>query len=446
MMKTGMTGRRMTMTTHNTIEEIVSERLQERYYKLRHRSGLTVYVMPKPMVSSYAVLAARCGSIDNRFRRHGDGRIVTVPDGCAHFLEHKLFAQCGGEDATARFARLGASADAYTTPDTTAFLFSCTENTEQSLRVLLDFVTHPYFTEENVERERSIIAEELRMYEDTPSQLAYYNLMEALYHTNPIRVDIGGTLSSIETITPEILYTFYDTFYHLSNMTLVAAGGFTPEEVMRICDELLPDAPDGEPVSRLLLPEPREIVKPYVSARAQLAVPLVYLGVKDPDISPDPVERMKKSAAADVANDILFSNSSRFFNEMYEKGILNARFGADFEHTADFSYVLLSAETAYEEEYLDRIRNYLAKQRRDHTITKAQFERCKRVMYACAVTVFESTEDMAGSCLSLALDGGELFASADITAELKIDDVFDALDSLYEPERYAVSVVNPQKD
>ncbi|MCQ2431552.1 MAG: insulinase family protein [Clostridia bacterium] len=434
------------MGKNNSCTEYFSSRLQERYIRARHRSGLTVCVIPRKSVTAYAVLGVNCGSIHNQFRPAGAEHFITVPDGTAHFLEHKLFAEPNGEDVTNRFAKLGTTPDAYTTPDATAYLFSGIDNIKESLAVLLDFVTHPYFTDENVERERGIIEQELRMYEDTPSQLGYYNLMEALYHNHPIRINVGGSVQSIRSITKETLYTFYHAFYRLSEMTLVIAGNITPEEVLAVCDAVLPDSFDAPCAERAPICEPPHIVRPMIRAKAQVAVPLVYLGVKEPEIDPDPVARMKKAAAVDIANDILFSNASKFFNDMYSEGLINARFGADFELSSEFSYVMLSAETSREEEFLDRVKNYIAERQQKHDITKAQFERCKRVMYACAVTAFESSEEIAGSCLSLVMDGGEMFADTDIMAELKIDDMFDALDSVYDPDRMAVSVVDPLDD
>ena len=236
------------------IEHLTSDRLRQSYTRIHHKSGLTVCVLPKRSAVTYAVLGVDFGANDRMFRRTEDAvhtpilmteplpeHVFHIPSGCAHFLEHKMFAERGGEDAIARFARYGANADAYTTPDLTAYLYSTTEDPYAPLEILLDFVMHPYFTDENVAKERSIIAQEIRMYDDSPMQTGYYNLMEALYHTHPIRDNVGGTEETIREITPDVLYRCHEAFYRPDNMVLSVAGNVTPEEVLAVCDRCLPD-------------------------------------------------------------------------------------------------------------------------------------------------------------------------------------------------------------
>jgi len=425
----------------NNIEHLTSPRLRESYTRIRHKSGMTVCVLPKRAAATYAVLGVGVGSVDNRFLPGGQDTVMTAPDGCAHFLEHRMFGSRDGEDAIARFARIGANADAYTSPDLTAYLFSTTEDPYGALEILLDFVMHPYFDEESIARERGIIAQEIRMYDDTPSQTAYYNLMEALYHTHPIRINVGGTEASIKKITPDTLYRFYGAFYHPANMTLSVAGNITPQAVLEICDRCLGTPAGTFDTKRILLPEPPEIVRPYINADAQAATPLLYIGVKDNMLSADPAVRMKRSAAVDILNDILFCKSSDIFADLYARGLINGKFGAEYEHAETYSYALISAETTETEAVADAVREYLDDRIRLHDITDAQFERCRRVMYASSVTAFESTEDMALDCLDCTMEGGELFASVDAMMQITREDLFDALDSLYRPDRFAVSIV-----
>ncbi|MBQ3065345.1 MAG: insulinase family protein [Clostridia bacterium] len=429
------------MTNH--IEELYSSRIGERYFRIRHRSGMTICVMPKRSATTYAILGVNCGSIDNRVR-FPDGSVTCFPDGTAHFLEHKLFAARDGEDAIARFARYGATADAFTTPDITAYLFSCTENVTESLEVLLDFVLHPYFTEENVALERSIIEQEIRMYDDIPSQTAFYRLMESMYATHPIRINVGGTTASVASITPEVLYRFYRAFYHPSNMTLAIAGNITAAEVLDVCDRMLSFVAAAEPVERVFAKEQDAIVRARTECYAQLGTPLLYVGVKDTALFGDPLTRMKKSAAVGILNDILFCKSSRFFNDLYAKGLINAQFGAEYEHAETYSYALISAETKSVDDVCLELFEYLEKKRQSHDITAAEFERCHRVMYASAVTAFESAEDMASDCLDAVMGGGELFDSIEIMTSVTREDLFRELDALYRPEAFSVSIVYPQ--
>ena len=223
------------------MEVIRSERTGEECVRIDHPSGLPILVWPKKgYQSAYAVFATRYGSIDTAFTTEQGP--VTVPAGIAHYLEHKLFENedC---DAFERYARTGASANAYTSFSQTAYLFTCTERVEESLEILLDFVQKPYFTPETVAKEQGIIGQEIRMCEDSPSRRVLFNLLRALYHEHPIKIDIAGTVESIAQITPELLYGCYNTFYNLRNMVLVVAGNVTAEQVLRVADRMLKPAP-----------------------------------------------------------------------------------------------------------------------------------------------------------------------------------------------------------
>ncbi len=424
------------------IRDHVSAQLRERYVHAVFSNGMQVYVLPRQTVTAYAALAVKCGGNDLKFRMTGTRKWTAVPIGTAHFLEHKLFAGADGVDASAHFAEIGAACDAYTTPDTTAYTVSCTDRLEDALRILLDFVMHPYLTAENVRAERDIITQELVMCEDNPNQLAYYQLMEALYHVHPARNPVGGSVASVRKITPQALEAFYRAFYAPSNMTLVVAGKIAPDTVFQICDAMMPQT-CVQTAERMVFEEPPEIVCTCRTAKAQLSKPILYTGVKHAAVCTEPIRRMKETAALEVLHDILFGPSSRLYHTWYAQGAVNQRFGYDFTHTADISYAFLSAETAEPERLAEQFYRSILEEQRTHSITEAEFERCKRVMYACAVTMFESTEDLAETCLELAMDGGELFASIDAAASLTREDIFSALDSFYQPTQFAASIVMP---
>ena len=188
--------------------EYTSALLREQYTHIEHASGLSIYVFPKKMTNTYALFATAYGSMNTDFAV-GERR-VTVPDGIAHFLEHKLFEAPDGSDTFTRFSALGADSNAYTDYDKTAYLFSCTENVDEALFELLTFVTEPHFTEESVARERGIIGEEIHEDEDSPWERAYLNLVNSLYHKSPVRNNVLGTRKTIAKITPELLYECYN--------------------------------------------------------------------------------------------------------------------------------------------------------------------------------------------------------------------------------------------
>lgn len=230
----------------NEIKLTENRSINEKFYTLHHESGLDIYVIPKKHSTAFAVFGTRYGSADRTFKLAGENDWLTVPDGVAHFLEHKMFENEDGTDAFSLYAPFGGNANAFTSFTTTVYLFSCTEHFDENLRVLLSFVTSPHFTEETVRKEQGIIGEEIKMYIDNPSWRVYFNLLRALYVHHPVRVDIAGTVESIAQITPEILYRCYNTFYNLHNMALCICGDVTPEQVKAVADAVLKKAPDQE--------------------------------------------------------------------------------------------------------------------------------------------------------------------------------------------------------
>ena len=190
-----------------------NKKLREKYYSFKHKSGLSVYVYPKKMSTAYAAFATKFGSVDCHFV--SDGRRISLPDGTAHFLEHKMFENEDGTDTFELYAQTGANANAYTTSDRTVYLFSAADNVMQSLEILLDFVTHPYFTDKTVAKEQGIIGQEIRMYDDNPAWQLYFGMLSGLYVNNPVRIDTAGTVETIAEITPKTLFDAYNTFYNL---------------------------------------------------------------------------------------------------------------------------------------------------------------------------------------------------------------------------------------
>ncbi len=426
------------------IEILDHDGIGESYTRIRHKSGMTVCVLQKPVAVTYATLGVLCGALDRHFRV--GAAEYTVPDGCAHFLEHKLFAAGADEDdAITRFASLGASGDAYTTPDLTAYLFSTSENEYAALEVLLDFVFHPYFTDENVAAERAIIAQEIRMYDDTPTQRGYYNTLESLYHTHPIKINVGGTEASIAEITPDVLYTFYNAFYHPSNTVLTVAGNVTPDAVLTLCDALVPcDVPPFATI-RLFDAEPDTVRRTHMTDTADISSPLMYIGIKDCTRFSDRDAREKHACAVDIVNDILFCKSSAIYADLYDRGLINGKFWYEYEQAETYGYIMITAETDDPETTANAILDYIGTCVRTHAISDEQFEICRRVMYAGAVTAFESAEDMATQCLDDTIDGGELFASIDIMMSVTKDDLFRVMDTVYDPGHITVHVLLPKE-
>ncbi|MBQ8146712.1 MAG: insulinase family protein [Clostridia bacterium] len=417
--------------------------LNEKHYSFKHKSGLEVYVFPKEMTTSYAIFATRYGAVDNKFKLSKDAEYTCVPDGIAHFLEHKLF-ECENEvDAFELFAKTGASANAYTSNTMTGYLFSCTEKFYESLEILLDFVTHPYFSEKTVQKEQGIIAQEIRMYEDNPGVRLHKELMKALYKKNKIRIDVAGTVESIAEIDAEILYKCYNTFYNLNNMTLAVCGNVDVKQVEEVCDNVLKTAPAFEVVRDSEdLDEPKEVNQKRVYCNLDVSKPIFAIGIKDTDIPSDPNERMKKSYAMEILDEILFSQSSTFYNELYEQNLIAQDLSSGTEVTKQFSFNVVSSESSDPELVYSKFVEYIENVKKNG-IDKEEFELSKRTIYASNIKSFDSTEDIANNFIFNHFDEGDLLDAPEIIEAIDIEYVTKLLNDCFKEEYYAMSVVNP---
>ena len=427
------------MTNNITVKE--DSFLCESYTKICHRSGLDIYVFPKKMTTTFAVFGTRYGSIDNKFRFKKDSDITEVPEGIAHFLEHKLFDNEDGTDTFSRYAKTGANANAFTSFDKTAYLFSCTENFSESLEILLDFVTKPYFTDKSVQKEQGIIGQEIKMGEDNPGRVLFFNLMKALYENNPVRISIAGTVESISNINAELLYKCYNTFYNLRNMVLCISGDVDVSEVIEIADRMLEDASDCG-IERVIGKENDCVAKNLISTKMQVSKPLFLIGVKDNKIPDEPKERLKKAAGMAVLNEIMFSKSSKIFNELYEEGLISDGFDYCYSISRSFAFSEIGGESSDPDTVYGRIREYIREMQKKG-IDKEAFERSKKVIYSDFIKSFDSTEEIACEMMSYLFEGCDIFDNADAIRALELNDVLGLLDTMYSDEYFAISTVNP---
>ncbi len=427
-----------------TRTEFYSERLRERYVRIDHPSGLPIYVFQKPLCTTYAIFSARYGSVDRKFRLPGEDWIE-VPDGVAHFLEHKLFENEDGSDSFEHFSAFGADANAYTTCNRTSYLFSCTDRFEESLEELLTFVTHPHFTEASVEKEQGIIAEEIRMYDDNPWERCFQNLMEGLYEKNPIRVNICGTEKTISKITPQILYDCYRAFYQLSNMALIVCGEVSEEEILRVADRVLPREGQEIPVERWSESDVPAAYRPCVRAEMQVSKPIFSIGIKDVEIPTDPRERIRRDAAQSLLEEILFSRSGRFYNELFEEGLITPSYSYGYSIAEGFAFHAITGESERPLEIEERLVAFLEQTKREG-ISREDFERCRRALYADEIRNYDSTEDIATELLTFVFDGGELFAYPSVIEGLTLEEINTLLRELPGREAFCLSAVYPLRD
>ena len=434
------------MMNNANFEIFESSLLREKYYKHTHASGLEIYVVPKKLSSTYAIIGTRYGAIDNSFCLPSDNKTITVPDGIAHFLEHKLFANEDGSDSFEHFSAFGADANAYTSFTKTAYLFSCTDNLEPSLCELIDFVTHPYFTEDSVKKEIGIIAQEIKMYDDSPGEVCYYNMLRGLYEKHSIRRNICGSVKSISRITPELLYDCYRVFYDLSNMTLVVCGDVSPEDIIRIADARLPKEKRGARPERANENdlEAASAFMPLISKNMQVSKPLFSIGIKDTSIPKDSYERIKKDAAMSILNEMLFSRAGALYSELFENGMISPDLSYGYTIHRAFAFNSIAGEADDPEAVLEIIKKYIHNAQANG-LSRSDFDRCRRVMYADFVKDFDSTEAIANSLLDFAFDGSEIFSYTDALLGVTTHDIERLLCEVFRDEFFTLSVIYPLK-
>lgn len=419
------------------MKEIKSAALGEKYYEIDHKSGLKIYVMPKEgYSSSYAVFGTKYGSIDTKFKRSDSDEWTVVPEGIAHFLEHKLF-ESEDLDAFARYAKTGASANAYTSFDKTCYLFQCSDNFEASLEILLDFVTHPYFTKETVEKEQGIIGQEITMYYDVAGWMSTFNLLRCLYKNHPVRIDIAGTVESIAEITDKLLYDCYNTFYNLHNMCLAVVGDVTPQQVLDVCDRMLETA---EPLSieRSFEDEPREIVNDYCEYNLAMSVPVFSFGYKEECKSL--TQDIRKIIEVAILLEILAGDTSELYNSMFEKGLINTSFSKEYFIGFGYEAITFDGESVNPDEVAGEIKKAVAKLK-ENGITEEQFETARRSLYGREIMEYNDIDAIANSIIGAHFNGYSVFDAMDIYKTVTKEDVENRLSNMMQEEYSALSVV-----
>lgn len=422
------------------IREVKSERLKESYFEIDHPSGLKILVYPKKnYAATYAVFGTRYGSIDTEFRLNGEEKFTCVPEGIAHFLEHKLF-ESEDLDAFERYAKTGASANAYTSFDKTCYLFSCTGKFQESLEILLDFVTHPYFTEKTVQKEQGIIGQEIQMCRDEAGWEALFSLLRAMYKTHPVRIDIAGTVESIAEITPELLYKCYETFYNFSNMVLCVAGNVTPDEVLSVADRLLkPQKPIR--IERKFHREPREVAETYTEETLSVAFPIFSLGFKEAVETPE--RSLREILISDIILEAVAGKTSAFYSELLEAGLINTSFESEYFCGYGYAAWIFTGESPDGREVQKRITARI-RALQESGISKADFERIRKKLYGRSIMQFNDIDGIANAMVSAYFCKEGLFDETEILQSLTLDEVNARLRTALQTDCASLSVIKPE--
>lgn len=425
----------------NRIIEYRSERLCETTYHIYHDSGLFVSYVPKKKASAQAVLYVNFGGkYQNYITDEGSTELL---QGCAHFLEHKLFENPDGSNADAIINSYGGYCNAFTSSTKTAYYFSTTENFYECLSELVRFVTSPYFTKESVEKEIGIIAEEIRGCVDDPYDRCHINLLSAMYHNNTAKNEICGTEESISRITPELLYKCCRDFYTPKNMGLCISGDLDVDMIVNVLDNTLGDfAPFS--AREVIPPEPDCVKLKSIQTKMSVAKPICSIGLKINDIPKDKRERLKQNAALDIFCRMVFSMSEDFYLEMLDKKLISHSFDCGTTGTKTYSYITFSGESDDPEQLVEQIREKL-RCAKSEPLDIVAFEREKRCDYASFVSDFDSTEDIAFMLMSYSSGEDEMniFEYLDIIESIELEYIEALIKKIINEDELSLSTVYP---
>lgn len=371
------------------------DRLQESLVHEQLDNGLHVFILPKPgFHKTYATFSTKYGSVDNHFALPGR-EPVKVPNGIAHFLEHKMFEEPTG-DIFAQFASQGASANAFTSFDKTTYLFTATDRIHANLETLLHFVQNPYFTDENVDKEKGIIGQEITMYQDNPGWRSYFGLIEAMYQVHPVHIDIAGSVASISQINKELLYQCYETFYHPSNMMLFVVGGIDPEETMMLIRDNQAKreyAPQGA-ITRMFDEEPKAVKMRRNVIQLPVSLPKCMLGLKEAKVGFTGTGLLERELEMRLLLDLLFSSSSAIFEKLYEEDLISDSFGADYQCSEQYAFSMIGGDTKDPERLVRRIQEEVTLTM-EQGIAEKDFERSRRKKIGAYLRMLNSPEAIA---------------------------------------------------
>ncbi len=425
---------------------ITNQWLGETIHRAILPSGLKIFVLPKPgYTKQYATFATHYGSIDNQFKLPDTNQVLEVPDGIAHFLEHKLFEEEFG-NIFDEFAKLGANTNAFTSWTTTSYLFSSTEYFPENLALLLDFVQRPYFTEENVEKEKGIIEQEIRMYQDSPHWCALVNLLGALFRSHPVKLDIAGTVDSIRKITPGTLMQCYRTFYHPSNMAIFATGDLQPERVIdQIAENLAKhNYSPQQPIERVYPAEPSSLFKRRAEQALAVSRPSLYLGFKDTRVGFGGTALLEKEIATEIIVEAVFGRGSELFNQLYQDGLIDENFTREYLGEVTYGASILGGETKDPDQLQQRIVSKIDELQRNG-LSNEVLERSRKKLLGRFARGFNSLEFIANNFLNYLFMDTEMFDYPRTLQDISLETIQDRFREHFCLQNLAESRILPKE-
>ena len=418
-------------------KQVFESDIGESYTLATLDNGLSVYICEKPSHTSvYAIFGTKYGSIDTCFSKNG-GEAISVPEGIAHFLEHRLFESEDG-DAFTKYAKTGAMANAFTSFDRTCYLFSCSDRFYENLCILLDFVQSPYFTKETIQKEQGIIGQEIKMYDDSPAFRVLFNMLSAMYIKHAVRIDIAGTVDSIAKIDSNLLYNCYETFYNPSNMFLCIAGNVDTSEVLKKIESSIKPC---EPVciQRMGFEEPATIKKSFIEQKLPILTPIFCYGYKQKINSP--YRRLKSKVCVELLLEIICGEASPLYERLMVEGLINDEFEFEYFTGRDYACVIFSGESSNPKRVAEEINSEI-ENIREHGFDKKLFSAVKCALYGDAIKAFNSVEAIALSFTECTVYDYDLFEKIKLLKTVSYDDVLKRID-VFDEDLSVLSVIAP---
>lgn len=411
--------------------------LGESYTKAVHSSGLEIYIMEKPQFSScYAIFGTKYGSIDTEFSVDGKDT-VRVPEGIAHFLEHKLFESEDG-DAFNKYALTGASANAYTSFDRTCYLFSCSDKFYENLDILLNFVQSPYFTEATVSKEQGIIAQEIKMYDDSPAWRVMFNMLKTMFKKHPVSIDIAGTVESIAEIDAGLLYKCYETFYNPSNMFICIAGNVDTNAVLKEIEKKIILKP-ALTIKKGNFTDGEKVEKHFVSQKLSVSIPMFCLGFKQSITTA--FQSLKTKVCLSLLLEMICGDSSPLYAELIRKGLINDEFGSEYFTGNGYAALIFEGESSDPKRVSEEIKGEINRIKKNG-IDKKLFAAVKNAAYGDAVRSFQSTEGIVMQFVNGAVSGYNIFDEIKYIKSVSSEDILRCLNE-FDVTNRVLSVIDP---
>ncbi len=408
------------------MEKLYFKTLKETLYHETMDNGLEVFLLPKPgFEKTYGLFTTKFGAIDTTFVPINQDEMIKVEDGIAHFLEHKMF-DMNGSDASDEFAKLGASTNAFTSSSRTAYLFSTTTNEYPCIELLLDFVQKLEITPDSVEKEKGIIGQEIKMYDDDPDWRVYFGSIQNLYCNHPVAVDIAGTVETVNNTTKEMLELCYNTFYHPSNMMLFVVGNIEADKAISVIKENQAKK-DFEAAKEIVCQkniEPCNIETKEEILTMDVEMNKIIVSIKINEILNDPKQKIRRELAINLLFDLLFSKSAKLYNEWLNKGIINDSFSANFTQERDYAFIQIGCDCDDYQTLKDHLFDLIEKFN-DIEITKDDFERIKKKNIGLFINLFNGPESIANLFSRYYFEGTNALNLVDEIAKITLNDIYE---------------------